>query len=50
VGAGALTIVASIPGIGGAVGWLMPVAGVGLIIAGAISLFRFLRNLRRRSR
>ena len=50
VGAGALTIVASIPKIGGAVGWLMPVAGAGLIIAGAVSLFRFLRNLRRRSR
>ena len=50
VGAGAVTIVASIPAIGGAVGWLMPVAGVGLIVAGAISLFRFLRNLRRRSR
>jgi hypothetical protein len=49
-GAGAVTIVASIPAIGGAVGWLMPVAGVGLIVAGAISLFRFLRNLRRRSR
>jgi hypothetical protein len=31
-------------------GWLMPVAGVGLIIAGGISLFRFIRNLRRRSR
>jgi hypothetical protein len=50
VAAGAVTIVASIPAIGGVVGWLMPVAGVGLIIAGAISLFRFLRNLRRRSR
>ena len=50
VGAGALTIVAAIPAVGGAVGWLMPVAGIGLIAAGAISLFRFLRNLRRRSR
>ena len=50
VGAGAVTIVASIPAIGGVVGWLMPVAGIGLIVAGAISLFRFLRNLRRRSR
>ncbi len=50
VAAGAVTIVASIPAIGGVVGWMMPVAGVGLIIAGAISLFRFIRNLRRRSR
>lgn len=49
LGAGALTIVASIPVIGPVVGWLMPVAGIGLIIAGGISLFRFLRNLRRRS-
>jgi hypothetical protein len=50
VGAGALTIVASIPGIGSLVGWLMPVAGIGLLIAGGISLLRFFRNLRRRSR
>jgi hypothetical protein len=50
LGAGAATILASIPGIGGVVGWMMPVAGIGLIIAGGISLFRFWRNLRRRSR
>jgi hypothetical protein len=49
LGAGALTILASIPVIGGVVGWLMPVAGIGLIIAGGWSLIKFWRNLRRRS-
>lgn len=49
IGAGAATILASLPGIGSVMGWLMPVAGIGLIIAGALSLFKFWRNLRRRS-
>jgi uncharacterized membrane protein len=49
MGAGALTILASIPLIGSVVGWLMPVAGIGLIIAGGWSLLKFWRNLRRRS-
>jgi len=50
VGAGVLTALASIPLIGHLVGWLMPVAGVGLIVAGGWSLIKFWRNLRRRSR
>lgn len=49
IGAGAATILASLPVIGGLVGWLMPVAGVGLILAGGWSLFKFWRNLRKRS-
>jgi hypothetical protein len=50
MGAGGLTMLSSIPLIGHVVGWLMPVAGVGLIAAGAWSLLNFWRNLRRRSR
>lgn len=50
MGAGGLTMLSSIPLIGHVVGWLMPVAGVGLIATGAWSLLNFWRNLRRRSR
>ncbi len=49
VGAGLATVVASLPVIGPLVHWLLPVAGVGLILAGGWSLFKFWRNLRRRS-
>jgi hypothetical protein len=50
IGAGALTLAASLPLVGGIANAFMRIGGFGLIIAGAISLFRFLRNLRRRSR
>ena len=50
IGAGALTLAASLPLVGGIANAFMWIGGFGLIIAGAISLFRFLRNLRRRSR
>ena len=50
IGAGALTLAASLPLIGGVANAFMWIGGFGLIIAGAVSLFRFLRNLRRRSR
>ncbi|MBN2552178.1 MAG: hypothetical protein JXB06_05390 [Spirochaetales bacterium] len=50
IGAGALTLAASLPLIGGIANAFMWIGGFGLIIAGGISLFRFLRNLRRRSR
>jgi hypothetical protein len=50
IGAGALTLAASLPLVGGVANAFMWIGGFGLIIAGAISLFRFLRNLRRRSR
>lgn len=46
--AGAATVIAALPVIGPAAGWLMGLAGVGLIAAGAYSLFRFFRNLSRR--
>ena len=46
--AGAATVLASIPGLRGGVGWLMWVSGIGLILAGAWSLFKFWRNLRKR--
>ncbi len=46
---GAATILASIPAVHRALGWLMPTAGVALILAGLWSLFKFWRNLRRRS-
>jgi hypothetical protein len=29
--------------------WLLPVAGVGLLIMGGIQLFRFFRNLKNRA-
>jgi hypothetical protein len=50
IGAGALTLAASLPLIGGIANAFMWIGGFGLIVAGAVSLFRFLRNLRRRSR
>ena len=49
VAAGVLTVIASLPFIGGIAGWLLPVAGIGLIVAGGYSLFKFWRNLRKRS-
>jgi hypothetical protein len=48
-GVGAATILASIPAIRHALGWLMPTAGIALILAGLWSLIKFWRNLRRRS-
>jgi len=50
IGAGALTLAASLPLLEKVANPFMWIGGFGLIIAGAISLFRFLRNLRRRSR
>jgi hypothetical protein len=50
IGAGALTLAASLPLVGPIASPLMWIGGFGLIIAGAVSLFRFIRNLRRRSR
>jgi len=49
LGAGLATVIGSIPGIGGAVRWLLPVAGVGLLIMGGVQLFRFFRNLKNRA-
>jgi cell division protein FtsW (lipid II flippase) len=49
LGAGIVTAVASIPVIGGVVGWLLPVAGIGLLLAGGYSLFKFWTNLRKRN-
>ncbi len=49
-GAGIATGIASlpIPLFGGAAGWLMGLAGIGLLVGGAYSLFKFFRNLRKR--
>jgi len=47
-GAGLLTIIASLPGIGGAASALMLIGGIGLLLAGGWSLFRFWRGLRKR--
>jgi hypothetical protein len=44
---GAATVIASIPALGG-LRWLMTVAGIALIAAGAWSLARFFINLRKR--
>ena len=49
VGAGLVTIVGSIAGIGSAVRWLLPVGGIALLIMGAVQLVRFFRNLKRRA-
>ena len=46
---GAVTVLASIPAIHRALGWLMPAAGIALLLAGLWSLFKFWRNLRKRS-
>jgi hypothetical protein len=48
IGAGLLTAIASLPGIGGVASWLMMVGGIGLILGGGWSLFKFWRNLRKR--
>jgi hypothetical protein len=48
LGAGILTAVASLPGIGGIASWLMMVGGIGLILTGGWSLFKFWRALRKR--
>jgi hypothetical protein len=48
LGAGALTVVGSLPGIGGLARGLMVAGGVVLIGAGLWSLFKFWRNLRKR--
>ena len=47
-GAGAATGIASLPLVGATAGWLMGLAGFGLIGAGAYSLFKFFKNLRKR--
>jgi hypothetical protein len=48
LGAGILTMVASLPILGGLAGGLMWIGGIGLILAGGWSLFKFWRNLRKR--
>lgn len=49
-GAGVITVVASlsIPLIGGLAGWLMSLAGIGLIAGGAYSLYKFWKGLKSR--
>jgi len=47
-GAGVITVIASLPLIGGLAGWLMSLAGIGLIAGGAYSLYKFLKGLKSR--
>jgi hypothetical protein len=47
-GAGILTAAASLPIIGGLAGFLMGAAGVGLLIGGGISLYKFIKGLKSR--
>lgn len=47
-GAGALTVVASLPLIGGLGSGLMLAGGVGLLVAGGIGLYKFFKGLRTR--
>ena len=47
-GAGAITVVASLPLIGALAGWLMSLAGIGLIAGGAYSLYKFWKGLKSR--
>ena len=47
-GAGLLTAAASLPIVGGLASFLMGVAGVGLLIGGGISLYKFIKGLKSR--
>lgn len=47
-GAGALTVLGSLPFLGGLGSGLLGLAGFGLLIGGGINLFKFLVNLRKR--
>jgi hypothetical protein len=48
-GAGILTAIASLPVVSGLAGTLMLLSGLGLLVGGGISLFKFIRNLKKRS-
>lgn len=48
-GAGALTVVASLPLVGGLGSTLMLLGGIGLFAAGGFALFRFFKGLKSRS-
>jgi len=50
LGAGVLTLVSTlIPGLGYAASLLMSLGGIGLIVAGGVSLIKFIINLKKRS-
>lgn len=49
IGAGILTALGAIPFIGGIAGFLLKIAGVGLLIMGGIKLFQFFKGLRNRA-
>jgi hypothetical protein len=48
-GAGILTAVASLPVVSGLASTLMLLSGLGLLVGGGLSLFKFIRNLKKRS-
>jgi hypothetical protein len=47
-GAGLLTAAASLPIIGGLASFLMGAAGIGLLVGGGISLYKFIKGLKSR--
>ncbi len=47
-GAGALTALTAVPFIGGLAGTIMTLGGVGLLVAGGYSLYRFYKGMRSR--
>ena len=47
--AGVITAATAIPFIGGLAGTLLTISGVGLLVAGGISLYKFIRGYRSRS-
>ncbi len=46
--AGVLALLKAVPFLHGLAGWLIGVSGVGLIIAGGISLYKFIKGLKSR--
>ncbi|MBN2533780.1 MAG: hypothetical protein JXB88_12870 [Spirochaetales bacterium] len=48
LGAGALLAISKIPGIGPLAGFVLGVAGVGLLLVGGLSIYKFIKNLNAR--
>lgn len=48
LGAGALLAISKIPAIGGLAGFILGVAGIGLLVVGGISIYKFIKNLNAR--
>jgi hypothetical protein len=48
LGAGALLAISKIPGIGPVAGFILAVAGIGLLVVGGLSIYKFIKNLNAR--